>query len=156
MTPERIALKRATVDMVKGVGGLETAAPFTRIQKSKLAEYGSLNHPDRFAPIDVVADLEPLAREREGWPHVTQALCRAMGGVFVALPDAPVTGADLFGKLALLSTEFSHVTHAVCEGMRDGKWEPHEGAELERQLDDVIDVAIRMRALARQSQGETA
>lgn len=155
MIPERLALKRATADMVKGAGGVEAAAAFTRVGKTLLADYGSPNRP-AFVPIDVVADLEPLTRDREGWPHVTQALCKAMGGTFVAEPEVPVTGADLFGKLAQLSSEFADVTRAVCDGMSDGKWDTRDASELERQLDDVIRVAIRMRALARHSKGENA
>lgn len=156
MTPDRIALKRATSDMVKGVGGLEAAASFTRVGKSMLADYGSVNKADCFIPLDVIADLEPLARERSGWPHITQALCRLMDGVFVPLPDAPVTGADLFAKHATLAKEASDVTGAICAGMQDGKWDPEDGAELEKHCDDLLDVVIRMRALARHSKGQIA
>lgn len=156
MTPERIALKRATTDMVKGVGGIEAAAAFTRVGKTMLADYGSLNKPECFAPIDVIADLEPLARERSGWPHVVQALCRMLGGVFVPVPEAPVTGSDLFEKHAALAKEASDVTGAICAGMKDGKWDPEDGAELEKHCDELLVVVVRMRALARQSQGERA
>lgn len=156
MTPERLALKRATSEMIKGVGGLEAGAGFTRVGKSMLADYGSTNKADCFVPLDIVADLEPLARERSGWPHATQALCRIMGGVFVALPDSPVTGGDLFAKHAALAKEASDVTGAICAGMQDGKWDPQDGAELEKHCDDLLDVVIRMRALARQSKGEIA
>ena len=156
MTPERLALKRATVEMTKGVGGLEVGAGYTRVGKSMLAEYGSVQKPDCFAPIDVIADLEPLSRERSGWPHVTQALCKMMGGTFVPEPDAPVTGADLFETQSVLAREFSDVTGALCAGMRDGRWDPADGAELEKQCDELIIVAIRMRALARFTKGETA
>ncbi|WP_210357628.1 hypothetical protein [Sphingomonas beigongshangi] len=156
MTPERILLKRATSDMVKGVGGVEAAAAFTRVGKTMLAEYGSVNRSECFAPIDVIADLEPLARERSGWPHVTQALCRTMGGVFVALPDVPITGSDLFEKHAELAREACDVTGAICDGMKDGKWDPEDGAKLEKHCDDLLDVVIRMRALARFSQGKSA
>lgn len=154
MTPERILLKRATTDMVKGVGGVEAAAAFTRVGKTMLADYGSLNRTDCFAPIDIVADLEPLARERSGWPHVTQALCRTMGGVFVALPDVAITGGDLFEQHAELAEQASDVTRAICAGMKDGKWDPEDGVELEKHCDDLLDVVIRLRALARHTQGD--
>lgn len=157
MTPERLTLKRATADMVKGVGGLEAAASFTRVGKSMLAEYGSINRPDCFAPIDVIADLEPLARERSGWPHVTQALCKAMGGTFVPEPDAPVGEADLLFTMSRLSKEFADVTTALCTGLADGRWCERDGAELAAQLEDVIRVTIQMRALARStSEGASA
>lgn len=156
MTPERLALKRATGEMIKGVGGLEAGSNYTRVGKSMLADYGSVHKPDCFVPIDIVADLEPLSRERSGWPHATRALCRMMGGTFVPEPELPVTGADLFAKLGTLHNEFADVTGAVCNGMRDGVWSSEDGAELERQLDDVIEIAIRMRALARLTKGDNA
>ena len=95
MTPERLVLKRATDAMLSGVGGQTKAAPHTRVGQSTLSSYASRHHSDAFVPIDVVADLEPLAQEREGWPHVTQALCQLMGGVFVPLPEVPAEGGDV-------------------------------------------------------------
>lgn len=156
MTPEQLNLKRATVEMVRGVGGLEAGASFTRVGKSMLADYGSLNKADCFAPLDVIADLEPLARERTGWPHATQALCKIMGGTFVAEPDVPASNADLLTQLAVLSGEFNDVTRVVCEGLRDGSWGGADGAALEQQLDDVIRVTVQMRAHARSSQRDQA
>ncbi|MCU6454333.1 hypothetical protein LPN01_09600 [Sphingomonas sp. A2-49] len=157
MTPEKALLKRATAEMIRGVGGLEAGAGFTRVGKSMLAEYGSPNKADCFAPIDVVADLEPLARERTGWPHVTQALCKAMGGTFVAEPDVPATNADLLSMMSQLSSEFNDATRAVCGGLSDGKWCREDAARLERELDDVIRVAVHMRAVARStSEGATS
>lgn len=70
MTPDTLALKRATAETIKGVGGLEAAADFCRVGKSVLSDNQSPNRADSFIAIDVVADLEPLARERAGWPHV--------------------------------------------------------------------------------------
>lgn len=149
MIPERALLKRATVEMIRGVGGLEAGAGFTRVGKSMLADYGSANKADCFAPIDVIADLEPLARERTGWPHVTQALCKTMGGTFVPEPDAPATDADLLSMMSALSTEFNDATKAVCAGLSDGRWCSADSARLERELDDVIRVAVQMRSIAR-------
>lgn len=154
MTPDRLALKRATSEMVKGVGGLEAGAAFTRIGKSMLADYGSLNKADCFVPIDVVADLEPLARERTGWPHVTQALCKAMGGTFVAEPDAPATDESLLAAMSRLHGEFAEVTATVCAGLADRHWCEGDAVACVSQLDDVIRVAVQMRALARQTEGK--
>jgi hypothetical protein len=157
MTPDRIALKRATSEMVKGVGGLEAGAVFTRVGKSMLADYGSPNKADCFAPIDVIADLEPLARERTGWPHVTQALCKAMGGTFVPEPEAPATGADLLSLSSQLSSEFNDAIGAVCAGLADGKWCSRDGARLDGELDQLLRVVVQMRAVARfTTEGATA
>jgi hypothetical protein len=149
MTPEKALLKRATVEMIKGVGGQEAGEGFTRVRRSMLSEYGSPNHPNCFVPIDVVADLEPLARERTGWPHVTQALCRAMGGTFVPEPEAPVTGSDLLTLSSQLSSEFNDAIGAVCAGLADGKWCGKDGERLEGELEQLLRVVVQMRAVAR-------
>src|SRR4051794_12231853 len=114
MTPELLAIKAATSEMIKGCGGLEASASFCRVGKSALGEYQSINKSECFAPLDVVLDLEPLARARDGWPHVTTALCRAMGGTFVALPEVPLTTSGIHLLLGDLSKEFAEATSAVC------------------------------------------
>lgn len=157
MTPDRLALKVATSEMNKGVGGLEAGAAFTRVGKSMLADYGSLNRPDSFVPIDVVLDLEPLSRERTGWPHVTQALCRAMGGTFVAEPEVPATSADLLTLCGQLSAEFNDSVNAVCAGLADGNWCSKDGARLGLELDQLLRIVVQMRAVARHtSEGASA
>lgn len=153
MKPEAIALKAATSEMIKGVGGLEAAALFCRVGKSALSDNQSPNKPDSFVALDVVADLEPLARARDGWPHVTQALCRQLGGVFVAEPDVPPSEGDVLAVLADASREFADVTQVVCAGMADGKFDAADAEKLERELDDVIAKAVGMRALARAIKG---
>jgi hypothetical protein len=157
MIPEKALLKRATVEMIRGVGGLEAGAGFTRVGKSMLADYGSANKADCFAPIDVIADLEPLSRERTGWPHVTQALCRLMGGTFVAEPDVPATSADLLALSSQLSSEFNDAIGAVCAGLADNKWCSKDGERLDGELDQLLRVVVQMRAVARYtSEGTSA
>lgn len=153
MTPEALALKKATHEMIKGCGGLDAAEPYARVGTSNLSDYYNPNKPNYFVPLDVVADLEPLARAREGWPHVTQALCQTMGGVFVSLPDAPASGSDLLAMMSKLSGEFNDTTGAICAGYSDGVFCAADAEKLERELDDVIRVAVGMRALARSIHG---
>ena len=153
MTPDNLALKRATSEMTKGVGGVEAGAEFCRVGKSQLADYGNANRADSFVPLDVIADLEPLARDRAGWPHVTQALCRRMGGTFVALPDAPMSASGLLDAMSALSGEFTGATRAVCHGLADGNFCRADAGQLVDELDDLIRVAAQMRALARSIMG---
>ncbi len=153
MTPEKRALKRATMETLRGVGGVEAAAAFCRPGKSQLSDYGNENRPDSFMPLDVIADLEPLARDREGSPHILHLLCQMMGGVYVALPDTPVTTGRLLEMMSRLSAEFNDVTHAVCAGLADNDFCAADAMRLESQLDDVIRVAAGMRALARSIKG---
>jgi hypothetical protein len=134
MKPENLALKRATAEMLKGVGGLEAAAGFCRVGKSVLGDAQNPNCPDRFVTVDVVADLEPLAREREGWPHVTTMLCRLMGGAFVPLPQGEIGREDLIGSLARLAKENGDIATAICAAVADGKIEPAEAAAARVQV----------------------
>jgi hypothetical protein len=147
VTPDKIALKRAFEAMVRGVGGVEAAAPFCRVGKTKLAEYYSQQMPDRFAPIDVIADLEPLARERTGWPHVTSALCALLGGTFVVLPERPATAEDIFALLAALAKEMADATGVICKAMTDGHMDSDEARAAVAEIDALIAVAAEMRVL---------
>lgn len=147
MKPETIFLKLATAEMIKGVGGLEAAAGFCRVGKSVLHEAQSLNCPDRFVAIDVIADLEPLARDREGWPHVTRALCLQMGGVFVPVSHSTVAREDLIGSVGRLAREAADVTQTICGALADGKVEAPEIAAARVQIEEAMAV---LAALDRQ------
>jgi hypothetical protein len=146
MTPDLLILKRATSEMIKGVGGLEAAAGVCRVGKSVLSDNQSPNRADSFVAIDVVAELEPLARERSGWPHVTRALCRVMGGTFVPIPEAPATREDLLKLLADQAREQSDLTNAICAGLSDGKFDQADATKALAEVEDVIRVAAAMRA----------
>lgn len=119
MKPERLALKRAFAETIKGVGGLDDAAGFCRVGKTALGDAQNINCPDRWPTLDVIADLEPLAREREGWPHVTRALCRELGGTFVMLPSAPADRGDFLRSAGALGREAGDVTQGICEALAD-------------------------------------
>jgi hypothetical protein len=140
MKPERIALKLATSEMIRGVGGLEAAAGFCRVGKSVLGEAQNINCTDRFVAIDVVADLEPLARDREGWPHVTRALCLQMGGVFVPVSKEPVSRCDLIGSVGRLAKEAADVTQAICGAVADGDVNSAEIAAARVQIEEAMAV----------------
>ncbi|WP_455156081.1 phage regulatory CII family protein [Sphingomonas zeae] len=150
MTPERLSLKNATAEMIKGVGGVEAAATFCRVGKSTLSDAQSWRRPDVFVALDVVADLEPLARDRTGWPHVTRALCTAMGGVFVPLPEAQATREDLLMLLAAKARESGELTEAAitcCTAVDDNPAVRAAAARRAiKELDDVVAVAMTMRA----------
>lgn len=137
MKPERLALKRAFAETIKGVGGLEAAAGFCRVGKSVLGDAQNINCPDRWPSIDVIADLEPLAREREGWPHVTRALCRELGGTFVLLPTGPAGAGDFLRTAGQLSSEAADVTNGVCSALADDqRIDPREATEIRTQIAD--------------------
>ncbi|MEK9212292.1 phage regulatory CII family protein [Sphingomonas sp. 2378] len=147
MTPDRLALKRATDDLLSGVGGQVKAAGFTRVGQSTLSTYASRHNRDAFMPIDIVADLEPLAMDREGWPHVTQALCAVMGGVFVALPEVPASDGDLLTMLGRLSKEAGDVTQEMCAALSDGRIDRVEQAKIRREVRHLLEIAVALDAI---------
>lgn len=155
MTPEKIALKRATAEMIKGVGGVEAAAGYCRVGKSVLSDNGSANRPDSFVAIDVVADLQPLAAGREGWPQITRALAAADGFALVKLPEAMPDGSALLHLLARLARENGEIARAVCEALADGKVCAGEAKRIRGEVRDLIEGAVAMdAALAKIEGGE--
>jgi len=146
MTPETIALKRATVDMIRGVGGLEVAAQFCRVGKSVLGDNQSINKPDSFVAIDVVAALEPLARERDGWPHITRALAGEMGFLLFKRPDAVPDKTDLLTLVGQLSQRNGEVAGEVCTSLADGVVDYAEARRTRARLAMQIAIALELDA----------
>ena len=145
LAPEKLALKRAGADMVKGVGGFEAAAMFCRVGKSVLSEQ-CRPESDGFLSIDVVMDLEPLAAGRAGWPHVTRLMAAHQVFALVKLPNAPPEGSDLLLLLARQSKEAGDVASAICEALADQCVEPREARAVREQVRELIDVAVAMDA----------
>ena len=146
MTPEKLALKRATAEMIKGVGGLEAAAGFCRVGKSVLACNGSVNEPDSFVALDVVADLEPLARGRDGWPHVARALAAQSGFALVRLPDALPDAGGLLHLVAKQAKEGGDIASSICAALADGQVDAVEARAARREVADLIQVMVAMDA----------
>jgi len=65
-------LKSAFRRLLRECGDLREASQVTRVGKTMLAEYGSMNHPDTYPPADVIADLEAHV----GAPIVSRQLVR--------------------------------------------------------------------------------
>lgn len=146
MTPEKLNLKRATGEMLKGVGGLEAAAGFCRVGKSALGDNQSVNKPESFVALDVIADLEPLARDRDGWPHVTRALAATMGFVLVKLPDAPASNADMLTLVGRHAKESADVSQSVCMALSDGSVSRREAGNIRTEIRHQMEVLAAMDA----------
>ncbi|WP_010218870.1 phage regulatory CII family protein [Sphingomonas sp. PAMC 26621] len=146
MTPERIAIKLATAELIKGCGGLEASAGFCRVGKTVLGDNQSVNRPDSFVAIDVVQDLEPLARDREGWPHITRALAAGLGFALVRLPECTPSGTDLLMLLARLSKEGGDIASEICKALADQVVNPAEARAIRKQLREQIEVAVQLDA----------
>lgn len=76
-------IKTWTRLLVEAAGGLEAAATVTRVRPSALQTYYSPQHPEAFAPADVLADLQAFT----GDPLVTRYLAKLCG--FDLVPIEP-------------------------------------------------------------------
>ncbi len=75
------ALKTATKMLITLLGGLDAAASCSRVQRSQLSDYGNVHVGERFAPIDVILDLEDVVNA----PLVTRAMAQSQGYELVAI-----------------------------------------------------------------------
>lgn len=148
MSVARHALKRATDEMLSALGGQTKAAPFTRVGQSTLSTYASVHNRDAFAPIDVIADLEPLTRDADGFPHVTRALCAVMGGVFVPLPDVPAGEADMLTAMGGLSKDAGDVAQVICASLADGRIDRQEQDKIRQAIRLLLEKAVALDAIA--------
>lgn len=151
MTPELIRIKCATGEMIRGVGGLEVAAQYCRVGKSVLGDNQSLNKPESFVAVDVVAALEPLARDRDGWPHVLTALADGMGLILFKRPEAVPDKADLLSLVGKLSQRNGEVAGEVCRALADGKVDYAEArrtrARLKMQIANALELDAALAAI---------
>lgn len=147
MTVARLALKRATDTMLSALGGQTKAATHTRVGQSTLSTYASVHNADAFAPIDVIADLEPLTREFPGYPAVTRALCAINGGVFVPLSEVPTSDADLLTMMGRLSKEAGDVTQEICAALSDGRIDRIEQGKIRREVRHLLEIAVALDAI---------
>ena len=144
-TPEKLALKRAFVEIVRGVGGVEVAAMHCRIGKSLISEQGR-PESESFPAIDVIHDLQPLARDRAGWPQVTRELAAQDGFVLVALPEVAESERDYLLQLCAMTKEHGDVAAALGRALADGVLTTAERAEVRAELWHVIEVAVALHA----------
>lgn len=137
-------LKVRFAELIAAIGGSREAAGFCRVNHSVLSGYASLSPADaeRFPPADVVRDLEAVA----GQAVVTAHLAVEAGGTFVAVPDAPAGCVDLLQLLAAQSKESSDLTAAICSALADGKIDSREGRKAIEEIDQLVRVAMQMRA----------
>jgi hypothetical protein len=142
--PERVylRLKGAFGDLLHANGGGVDAAKRTRLQQPDLSRFQSTNpdHALRFAPIDVVADLELSVGE----PVVTRLLAELNNCLLVPLPEGMLEGA-LAERTGKSAKEFGDVMVRIGEALRDGEISEDEAASILREIHEVM---LELSALA--------
>jgi hypothetical protein len=120
------ALKTAFRLLVREVGGLEAATSITRVGCSQLADYYNPHKPDVFAPMDVVLDLEDVAKKQ----LVTEVMARLGGSRLTGAGRAADTQPSLTQTVAAIIGRSGQVNQAVGVALSDGQITPDEAPEL--------------------------
>ena len=132
-------LKAATRHLVRAAGGVEHAP--TRVGKSNLSDYGSINKSETYIPIDVVADIEADL----GDPRVTRALADLAGYDLVPRTGTELAEVDLDRMVSALGSRYGQLCQVVERMEADGIRERHELRAAVESIDALIHVATRKR-----------
>lgn len=136
------ALKAATRQLLTAAGGGNEGAKVTRVGQQVLSSYGSLGieHAERFAPIDVIADLEAECGE----PLVTAKLAELGGHLLVRLPRGD--GFDAVARQTMRSAqEYAELIAGVMAAKADGRITADEAPRI---LTDIRELMIELAGLA--------
>ena len=137
---ERRALKTGFRVLVQHCGGLEAAAAATRVAKTALAAGYDQEAADRFAALDVVADLERAA----GQPVITRLLAAMHGMALVHVE--PLSGCAL-RAIAEVGQKSSEVFARFGFAVADGAITQGERDDLRREMLDLVAVASEAAAI---------
>jgi hypothetical protein len=147
------AIAAATRDLLAACGGGRRAASLTRADEPRLSRYGDRHCHDRWAPVDVIADLEADAGE----PIVTRALAALSGHALVpvrAEGAALPARADWIGQLATVAREGGDVVGALGEALADdGEVDAAEASRLRREVREQMDALAVLDALLAEREG---
>ena len=136
-------LKKHTEALVKDVG-IEAACELTGKSKATLGRYYSdtVEHADRFMPIDAVAALESAS----SYPHVTSALAE-LSNITLSY-DAPRrndTGGGVNADVVALSQRFAMLMGEYNQSIEDGIITVNEAKRLLRETLALQQVLVEMK-----------
>jgi hypothetical protein len=146
--PDILAIKVAQRALVRQAGGGEGAAATVGARQQRMSDCGNPNTPD-FLRADEIAKLEDVTVGQPGHPIVTRVLAKRQGFELVREPTAPASDTDMLKLLAHQAKEHGDVSQKILEALADQKWTVAEAADVESELDDVIALAVAMRAEVR-------
>lgn len=134
-------LKTIFRQLVKRIGGGAHAATLTRVRQQEISNYGSAepDYAERFAPIDIVADLEA-----EVGPMVTAELARLSNHILVPLPEVARCNTPLGRITGQAMKETSEVFVRLGDMLDDGVLTRVEGAHLRREIREAMVALARL------------
>lgn len=145
-------LKVATADLVRDLHGYEAAGSYVNRGKSQAHRWASIDDHEDFIPLRFVPELE----RRAPVPHVTRALARIAGGVFIRLPTVFEDDDTLPLQVCALVDQLGDVSEAVRAGLADGRSCAADAARIEGEAEQLIEKAVALREYARLLQGKGA
>lgn len=156
-SPEMQGLKKATRELVIACGGQEEAARYSRRVRrhQSFSDYAAPN-VDLFMPVDVVADLEAVTRDKADWPHVTRYLAQRLNMALVALPDAAPGEAGWHQAQAALTKEFADVSAGLSASLAAGPItaEQVRRRDLIRETRELAEIVARICAMLERTEAE--
>jgi len=136
-------LKKHTEALVKEVG-LEAACELTGKSKATLGRYysDSVEHDDRFMPVDAVARLESAS----DYPHVTAALAE-LRGITLSYADRRKNSAHggVNSSVVALSQRFAMLMGEYSQSIEDGIITVNEAKRLLRETLELQRVLMDMK-----------
>jgi len=137
-------LKKHTEALVKDVG-IETACALTSKSKATLGRYysDSVEHADRFMPIDAVIALE----KESSYPHVTGSLAELNGATMsydVQRRNVPDKG-GVNSDVIVLSQRFAMLMSEYSQSIEDGIITINEAKRLLKETSALQKILIEMK-----------
>jgi hypothetical protein len=144
--PHDLVLKLATEELIAALGGTSSQPAREITYQQRLSDCQGRN-TDAFLRIDEVGRAEDLTVGQPGWPHVTSALCRRQGGVFLRLPDAGAPPSQWSGFVAQLGKEAGELINGICTDLsNDNDVTPEEARKRLADAADLVRVAVNLEA----------
>lgn len=149
LAPDMLRLKNASKALIRQCGGGEgAAATIGDTRQQRMSDCGNRNTAT-FLRIDEVARLEDETDGQIGHPAVTRALAKRQGYELVREPDAPPADADMLKLLGQQADMNGRLAKHIIDALADQIWTKAEAADVEAALDEVIALAVAMRAEVR-------
>jgi hypothetical protein len=143
------SLKTAWKLLVRDLGSIDAVAACTRTTRSLAGEYGNINNPDRYAPVDVVLDAERVA----GQPRVTEMLALLQG--YALVPVEPRAAGELAVKLAEFGRDASALFATAATALSHDHLTADERIKLSCELADIRRVITEAEQIINVGQGRT-
>ena len=152
LTSDEQDLKVAQRLLIREFGGQVVAGEHFSRPQSRYSDCGSPNTRVHLT-VREVAELEDRTVGRSGHPIVTRLLARRQGYDLVRRPDAAPGEADLLLRSGELVKEAGDVVSSLARALADRRFLPSERREVGAEIDQLIQVAVELRALV-EAQGE--